>query len=442
MHPALRGGLLALLAFSAAYGPQCAFAATHAAFVRGAVSGALQPWASPSRRVSEAAMSARLAEVVGGGLDAQGNRRIVGVLLHAGAAWVTTGPLEAEQLRNTPFLRLLKDAAAAARADPATSAELLLHFGDSQVNKVGEDTLAARTPVFAVDRWVRTRMQRSAIMHVERLGWLTASRASLLATQLSSEDIPVPNYYVQPDALCAAPAVAWAERKDVLLGRDTLFCQEAGKRLQPFPVCQREFFPRLAQKLGRVGNISCDVAPTNALKRLPDIAARPPVSSSDAAVVKYLLITAGITGAGKLPAALASGGVVMLPRSFAHAYYEHALIPYVHYVPLWERGRDDDLTDKLAWLAAEPEEAAAIGEAGRRFACTHLRAEGRAAYWRELLRRYAATVLAYRVDDALLARCNASVPLLPVTPATLTCDALQAGNHCRWLGARAPAPPS
>lgn len=258
-------------------------------------------------------------------------------------------------------------------------------------------------------------------------------------------DIPVPNYYVQPDEACAlgeqgSPALpAWAQREARLLGRDTLFCQRKAEALQPFAVCQREHFPRLAQRLKRVGNVTLDVAPTNALTRLPDIEARPPVAPAELLRVQYLLVTAGLTGAGKLPAALASGAVVLLPRSFAHAYYEHALVPYVHFVPLWDRGVDDDLADKVGWLEAEPQAAASIAAAGRRFACAHLRAPGRAAYWRELLRRYAAVVMAYRVDDALLARRNATVPLLRVTADTLRCDTLAEGNDCHWLGAGSPA---
>ena len=79
----------------------------------------------------------------------------MGVLLHAGAAWVTTGPLAAVQMHRSPFLRLLRDAAAVAEAEPALSAELLLHLGDSQVNRRKEHSLAGRIPVFAFDRWVR-----------------------------------------------------------------------------------------------------------------------------------------------------------------------------------------------------------------------------------------------------------------------------------------------
>lgn len=135
--------------------PRGALGATREAFTHGAVSAALQPWASPPRRVSEAAMTARLAEVAAYDPKAQSSKRIVGVLLHAGAAWVSTGPLVAVQMHRSPFLRLLRDAAAVAAADPALSAELLLHLGDSQVNRRKEHSLAGRIPVFAFDRWVR-----------------------------------------------------------------------------------------------------------------------------------------------------------------------------------------------------------------------------------------------------------------------------------------------
>jgi Glycosyl transferase family 90 len=256
--------------------------------------------------------------------------------------------------------------------------------------------------------------------------------------QLNSVDIPVPNYYVQPDEVCAKELAPWAQREERLLGRDTFFCQIRGEPLQPVPTCQREFFGRLAQRLRRVGNITLDVAPINAISRLPDIEARPSVAPGELARVKYLLVTAGITGAGKLPAALAYGAVVLMPRSFARAYYEHLLVPYRHYVPLWEHGRNDDLADKLEWLAAEPHAAEGIAAAGRSFACTHLVSGSRAAYWTELLQRYANVVMDYIVDDALLAKRNSSVQLLAVTNTTLRCDSLAKGNMCHWHGAGAP----
>jgi hypothetical protein len=102
-------------------------------------------------------MTARLAEVVAGGNASQVNRRILGVLLRGGSTWISTGPLFVEQMYKTPFLRLLTDVAAVAAANPTLSAELLLHFGDSQVNTDDGKELAQRVPVFAVDRWVRNK---------------------------------------------------------------------------------------------------------------------------------------------------------------------------------------------------------------------------------------------------------------------------------------------
>ena len=81
-------------------------AATHAVFTRSVVSAALQPWAAPERRVSEETMVARLAEVVAGGNASQTHKRILGVILHAGSTWITTGPLVVEQMYKTPVLRL------------------------------------------------------------------------------------------------------------------------------------------------------------------------------------------------------------------------------------------------------------------------------------------------------------------------------------------------
>lgn len=59
-------------------------------------------------------------------------------------------------------------------------------------------------------------------------------------------------------------------------------------------------------------------------------------------------------------------------------------MPWVHRVPLWApgRGRKDDVLAELRWLRAHPERAAAIGAAGREFACAHLTSPGRTCWWR------------------------------------------------------------
>ena len=156
MRRALHAATALAQLLHACYCSGLARAATNAAFTHSAVSAALQPWAALERRVSEEMMTARLAEVVAGGNASQTHKRILGVILHAGEAWITTGPLMVEQMYKTPFLRLLHDAAEVAAANPQLSAELLLHFGDSQVNNDDKE-LSQRVPVFAVDRWVRAQ---------------------------------------------------------------------------------------------------------------------------------------------------------------------------------------------------------------------------------------------------------------------------------------------
>ena len=90
--------------------------------------------------------------------------------------------------------------------------------------------------------------------------------------------------------------------------------------------------------------------------------------------------------------------------------FEPLLVPYAHYVPLWDEPADADghgVVRRLAWLEAEPDIAQRIAHAGRRFACDVLGPRGRQAMWRSLLQRYSALVRRRggpAVDNAFVAR--------------------------------------
>lgn len=74
-------------------------------------------------------------------------------------------------------------------------------------------------------------------------------------------------------------------------------------------------------------------------------------------------VTDGWVGPGKLPQALALGAVVLKPVSNYRQYFEDALVPYKHFVPVWDTDAED-VKGKLAWLEAHPDMAAQIA-AGR-----------------------------------------------------------------------------
>lgn len=120
---------------------------------------------------------------------------------------------------------------------------------------------------------------------------------------------------------------------------------------------------------------------------------------------RYILVTDGWVGPGKFAQALALGAVVLKPVSHYRQYYEDALVPYKHFVPVW----DTDLHDvkgKLAWLEANPSTAASIAAAGRRFACEQLSRRARACWWAEAIDA-ARGLMGYSVDEALIERRRA-----------------------------------
>ena len=112
----------------------------------------------------------------------------------------------------------------------------------------------------------------------------------------------------------------------------------------------------------------------------------------------------------KLQQLLAVGSVVLHPASTWRTYFYGAMLPYVHYVPLW-RAAEDDVLPTLRWLKRHDRVARRIGATGRRLACEHLTQSGRLCYWRRLLRAYAeltdsVATLAERPRAFPLARLN------------------------------------
>ncbi len=64
-------------------------------------------------------------------------------------------------------------------------------------------------------------------------------------------------------------------------------------------------------------------------------------------------------------------------------HFYHALVPWVHFVPVQENLLD--LVDKIKWAKSNPEKARAIAEAGRKFVLSSLSTGSVACYWWTLL---------------------------------------------------------
>lgn len=122
-----------------------------------------------------------------------------------------------------------------------------------------------------------------------------------------------------------------------------------------------------------------------------------------------------------------------LPRALAPQYFEPALVPKRHFVPLWVNG-EDDIVEALRELEADPERAARIAAAGRRFACGFLTERARRAFWHKLLLRYARENQGYGVSYALLRERQAEHRVWVFDPRDVKCRSLFSGNYCTVMG--------
>jgi hypothetical protein len=157
----------------------------------------------------------------------------------------------------------------------------------------------------------------------------------------------------------------------------------------------------------------------------------------------------GYSSAGKLSGALALGSVVLLPASNYEQYFEPALAPWVHYVPIWISSRDDIL-GVVTWLQSNPAAAERIAMSGRAFVCHHLTLAGRTCWWKRMAEAYQASLLGYELDDAWFASRRATFGdgMLKLTPDVLACDDegsntwhVNSPPRCVWKGPPVPPPP-
>lgn len=379
----------------------------------------IQGWLASGQRVSAQNVTRQMRESPG---------HIIPLVVHNGALYVTKR-LNA-MIVGTPYMKAIAELRDVAASDPSLAFELLLNFQDAPLQRGYTEA----------PYWGFNRLPEFT-------------------------DFYLPHHYVRPDAICARQYTPFRNRSDVLFGRFTLFCPayhtppaglEASQWRGRERLCPRAFFSQLSEDVGNVSGVALDVFSTGApgLDKEGKMTAPPfayrtdgqPLLAKEYAPMeafgehKYVFTSDGQTASSKLNLELAMGAVVFHVRSRFTTYFEPALHPWVHYVPLWDVA-PDDLLGKMTWLVANPEEAERIAAAGRHFACQHLTAEGRACWWRSMGREYMAHVQGYAVDEALVGQRRVDFPeMARITEEALVCNQLEPGHNCEWKLPLAPMP--
>lgn len=335
----------------------------------------LAPWHALGLRVTAAEMSRQVEHVRlhRGKWDSWVSDTMTPILIREGKVYLSLGPPLKDPTNY--FWTVLRDLQVLALRTRLPDVEFLLNMADM--------------PVVAAAPSGRPSLPVPVLSYCKRDGFL---------------DLLVPGYY-STDRVCGLLAATppqrahpWPSRRALAFARYTHFCKPQAQRDdhgRALPPCARSYFAALGQTTK--GGKLLDVRPTNTVNDTTDPSlgygkALLPNGTSlpitEHARYKYLLDTDGFSAAYKLQQLLAVGSVVLHPASTWRAYFYGALLPYVHYVPLW-RAAEDDVLPTLRWLKRHDRVARRIGATGRRFACEHLTQSGRLCYWRRLLRAYA-----------------------------------------------------
>jgi hypothetical protein len=411
----LFASLAAALGLAAAARDECS---AHAAVIMPMIMRSLSPWIAARRVLS--------SDETVAAFKATSSKRMP-VIVYNGSVYFTKRP-EQEALRGgdwTMWLFAVGELARIAAADPRLRLEFILNVEDDPAGT----SASAGIPLWGFNR------------------------------RKDFVDVAMPNYYAYPDGVCSDERhrTPWLQRRAAVIGRFAHFCSPRapvsvhGDALR---LCPRTYFTELTERMRNAsGAVELDVATMNQLTedtpagiyRSSDnktVKARPPVPLSDFSGSKYVCVTDGIVSAGKLSAALALGSVVLLPASSFSQYFEPALLPWVHYVPIWVDQRDD-IIGAVAWLHAHPAAARRIAKAGRAFACRHLVLSGRTCWWKRMAQLYQDSLLGYKLDDAWFAarRDAFGDDMVQLTPDVLVCDAPTASQgrvnsppRCVWKG--------
>ena len=270
---------------------------------------------------------------------------------------------------------------------------------------------------------LRKGMQQIPMLSYSKLASQTASptRSHVSSVQVGSRqpDLMVPCYYDGLiDKICESSVPAFSQRKTTILAAVSNFCpaklvDRAAARMQDssgaaLPGCPRAHFANISRHYPRVldlritfwdDHFAQPFAVANVshrgCRRWKCKAPSRPVRLDGHARWAFLLDTDGLGRSCKFELMLAMGSVVLKPRSPIVSHFEHALVPWVHYVPLLVDAPDDILAVHR-WLVDNPVRARRIADAGRDFACRHLTRPARRCVWASALREYR-SLLTYAV---------------------------------------------
>lgn len=344
------------------------------------------------------------------------------ILMHKGRVYTLSYPAAGPSRH--PWMNVVGELVQIAAADHLLSLEFLLNFDDHPTNSA---------PTRDIPVW--------------GFNWKSPS-----------VDFATIHYYSAPDGICANHShIPWKQRNDSVISRYTHYCPPAGTKeinsdgLHP---CPRTYFADLARRVGSVAGVKLDIGPTATIGPQTayeswqqeylgtdgsPVVTRNHLDLSQYGENKYILVSDGVVGAGKFLGALAFGSTVLFPvTSFYKQWFEPALMPWVHYVPVWANARDDVLS-LLTWLQANQEDAERIALKGREFVCEHFTFPGRSCWWQTMAQQYRARLLGYALDDAWFeARKAAFKDMTHITDKVLRCSAgqrqLNSMPACEWQG--------
>jgi len=104
---------------------------------------------------------------------------------------------------------------------------------------------------------------------------------------------------------------------------------------------------------------------------------------------KYLFNYRGVAASFRFKHLFLCGSTVLHVGSEWKEFFYDALIPWVHYVPITDKGNNhDDLKEVLGFLRTHPEVSRNIAQNGQEFIEKHLQIRDVHRYWRKLLKKY------------------------------------------------------
>ena len=358
--------------------------------------------------------------------------RMVGILIVNGTLHVTT-PLPHHG--ESPYLQLIEDLrrTVARHGRSFGNVELFLNFDDhpqgivtllagaavpsdaSAIAKLGISTFSINGVLMHDQRTARRVCQGQRGGSAVKAGWTPGGWAA------KARNLIIPWHY-NSERTCVLRTCrdnSWRDRSRTLFARYThhnlgvVTGRSADGR--PLPSVARTYFAWLAQNTSGCrgcSDVRLDVGTPYAMKQmrgdpysaLANGSRMGKVPFERHCTARYLLNTDGRT-ASNFAGLLGAGGVVLKHRSIYFQYFEHALEPWVHFVPIWVESKDDALA-VLRHLEARPELAAAIAFNGRAAACGLLQRSHHVDYWRALLSAYA-PLMAFTVDEGVVAERRA-----------------------------------